>query len=155
MRPSCPREQTDAQAPPDKLLYPANWDRICPWFAWFVNPRLAPHPNRKVRVFLFTVGRHGYFKYARRAISDVAEKKVSIVVHGASRNVVCDPRGMLELGHFLSFERLRIEAPNHPFELLAGPRHRVVFRIAPARSDVVEFSVARERQPAAVVPEHI
>src|SRR5262245_45871950 len=115
MRPSCPREQTDARAPPDSLLCPANWDRICPWSAFWYSLPSAPHSNGKVRVFLFTLSRHGNLKDAGRMISDVAEKKVSVVVHGTSRNVVRNPRGMFKLRHFVSFEGLRIKAPNHPF----------------------------------------
>src|SRR5215469_17830752 len=108
-----------------------------------------------MRVFLFTLRRHGNLKDAGGMISHVAKKQVSIVVHGTSRNVVRNSGGMFELGHFLSFERPGVEAPNHPFQLFAGPGPWIVFRIAPARSDVVKHSVARERQPAAVIREHI
>src|SRR5215469_1546072 len=155
MQPSCPRAQTDGQAPPDKLLRPANWDRICSLSPWLLILALTPHSNGKVRVFLFTFSRHGNLKDAGGMISDVAKKQVSVVVHGPSRNVVRNSSGMFELRHFLSFERSGVEAPNHSFQLFAGPGPWVVFRIAPARSDVVEHSVARKRQPAAVIREHV
>src|SRR6185312_391754 len=62
---------------------------------------------------------------------------------------------MLELRHFRALERSRIESPHHALKFFAGPRDWVVFRIAPARSHIVELSIARESQPAAMVCEHV
>jgi hypothetical protein len=74
---------------------------------------LAPHPNRKVRVFPFPVSWHRNFEDAGGVISNVAEEEVAVVIHSASGNVVRHACGMLESSDFLSLEGLRIEAPDH------------------------------------------
>src|SRR4051794_10027548 len=116
---------------------------------------LTPHPNGKVSVLPFALSWHGDFENARRAIADMAKEQVSVVIHGSARYIIRNAGGMLKLSHFLPLQRLRIEAPDYPLQLRAGPRHGFIFGIAPTRRNVIKFSAGGNRQPAAVIREHI
>ena len=69
-------------------------------------------------VFSFAVGRHRHLKDARRTIAYVSEEQITIVVHGASRNIVRQAGRMLELGDFLALQRFGIETPYHALNFL-------------------------------------